>query len=296
MLSFLLNADPDICSVGHTTGWKFGSDEVFHCSCGEPIQDCPFYAFIAETFRKEGLPFDYRNFGTDLQLARSERLNRFLAGRLPLFLPTGLERVRDMAVRKLPGVATKLRMVERANRCFITAALAHFGASVYVDNSHYPFRLRMLSGIEDFELRALHLVRDFRGVVYSNINLRGVDPAAATNKWLRQQSDIVRISPAIVPTKTLYYEDLCDSTNDVLAYIHAFIGVEGHHFEGDFKSAEHHILGNVMRFGPPNIVKTTTWQEKLSAAQRNTIEGTAQKFVRRHPRHPVAEIVSSYLG
>lgn len=295
LLSFLLNAHSAICSAGHTTGWRFREGKGFPCSCGQRIQDCPFYNKIASAFRRDGLAFEYHSFGTDLRLVNNDRLNRYLTVRMPRFLPSGLESTRDRLVRLLPGAGEEVRRVRHANRTFVDTALSHFGARVYVDNSHRPFRLRMLKDIDGFDVRALHLVRDFRGVAFSNMKLRGVGAAHATGAWLGEQADITRVSAGLVPTRTVFYEDICDATDDTLADIHRFVGVAPETFGGDFKSSEHHILGNVMRFGPPRIAKSTTWRDELPCDQRDVIERTAQRFVRRQPRHPVSDIVRRYL-
>jgi hypothetical protein len=83
LLSFLLNTHPEIFTVGEMDGWNYGEDETFECSCGRILCECPFFRRVARAFADEGLPFDYRDFGTMYRLARSARFNRYLLGSLP---------------------------------------------------------------------------------------------------------------------------------------------------------------------------------------------------------------------
>ena len=96
--------------------------------------------------------------------------------------------------------------------------------------------------------------------------------------WLRDQSDICRVGGAVVPLERLTYEALCDATDDSLRRIHGFAGLPFAPFDGDFKTAEHHILGNDMRLGASKIVKNAKWRQDLSSEARKTIEATALGF------------------
>ena len=302
LLSFVLNGHRDMFSIGHTTGWSFAPDQPFYCSCGEEIQDCPFYRHIAECFRRAGFAFEFSNFGLGYRLARNNRLNRCLTARLPLVAWPGLERLRDRLVARVPALAGRLRDIDRRNRCFIEAALAYLDASVFVDNSHSPYRLRFLRAAEGLDLARLHLVRDPRGVAFSNMALRRVGPARATTMWIRDQVDICRIAQAPIRGQApgdllrIHYEDLCDETDRTLGEIHRFVGLSHQPFSGDFKDKEHHILGNVMRLGASKIVKSTKWRDELSAEDLGQIEATAQRFARGHRDHPVTAIIEHYLG
>jgi hypothetical protein len=294
LLSFLLNTHPQMVTIGHSTGWDFGQDEDYRCSCGERLVSCPFYQSLGDRFRENGLPFDIRRFGTEYRLSSNDTFNRWLTGSTRGLGSSLIERTRDTLLRVLPGSGGTLRRQDRANRTLIEATLEHSGAEIFVDNSHYPDRLRHLRHVRQLEIKNVHLVRDPRGVVLSNMIKKGWKVEESIELWLRQQGKIIEAVQTLAPTVTIHYEDLCDNVNETLAQIHSFAGVQPRSFSGDFKSSEHHILGNVMRFGEGKIKKDARWKEQLAPADLDTIV-KAMRGVRENPRHPLAGIVSRYL-
>lgn len=77
-------------------------------------------------------------------MAKNERLNRYLTETLPWISNSRLERLRDGFIAHTPGFAGKLRRHDQANKAFVRTALNYNKASVFVDGTKNPFRLRML--------------------------------------------------------------------------------------------------------------------------------------------------------
>lgn len=296
LISFLLNTHPQIFTVSHTQGWNYG-EKPFKCSCGEPLPSCPFFRLIADVFRENQLPFDFKHFGTGYELVRNPRLNRYLTKGMPFLTSTSLERLRDAIIARIPTFRRRLAQTDRANLTFIRTALSYSGASVFVDGYKTPFRLRQLRRIEEFDLHVLYLVRDIRGVVSSNMRKREWDATHATRTWIHEQANIVRILREFPSSIMVYYEDLCERIDETLARIHRFLDLAPHPFPGDFKSIEHHILGNKMRLQDlGKIEKDTRWQRDLSAGDLAEISRLGLAFVRRHEHHPLSEVITHYLG
>jgi len=297
LLTFLANLHSKMISVGHMVGWDSESDKYIQCSCGERLDKCPFFRNMHESLKAQGLPFSYNHFGTGYNLVRNEFLNRTLTAHLPYLHNSRLEAIRDLAVRSIPIFSRKILLTNRINHAFIESALAYKGADVFVENAAgNPFRLRLLRRIQEIDIYALYLVRDFRGVALSNMKRRGWDPVTATKVWLRQQGDILRIVGEDHRSIRVYYEDFATSTNETLAEIHRFVDLEPRAFDGDFKATEHHVLGNVMRLKASTINPDTRWRTELSAEDLAAITNTATAFVRRHPGHPVSNLVEHYLS
>jgi len=141
----------------------------------------------------------------------------------------------------------------------------------------------------------MHAVRDFRGVVLSVMNRRGSPAQMAMQTWLGEQADIVRVFSEFDRTKTVYYEDVCGSTNETLAEIHRFVGLTPHPVPPDFKTAEHHILGNVMRESTSNIRVDRRWRTDMSGEDRNAIEQLAQRFIDKNPSHGLSRILEHHF-
>jgi hypothetical protein len=270
---------------------------MFFCSCGEALGECPLFRSIAAAFRENGLPFDPRNFGTAYRLSKSERLNRYLTGQLPMLRSTVAERCRDWFVALIPPMRKRIDQHNHANLIFIRSALSFKGARVFVDASKNPYRLRFLRVLPHVELKVLHLIRDLRGVVLSFIENRGLDAAEATRMWMREQLNIFRITNEVSPVLRVHYEDLCKQVDGTLAEIHKFVGVEPNPFTGNFQSVEHHILGNKMRLEHTGkIVNSARWKTTLSQAELDRINWTATSFVKRFGFHPLSDILRYYLN
>ena len=130
LLSFLLNLHPQITTTGHTTCWNFGAAKEInlYCSCGQLLNECPYYKKVKQAFEKENLAFDFRHFGTDYRLSRHERLNRHMMCILPWIRVSALERSRDCLLRHMPGLSEQLRGIDKANVIFVDTAFDHHHA------------------------------------------------------------------------------------------------------------------------------------------------------------------------
>lgn len=295
LLSFLLNTHPLITTVGHTSGWRFGPDETFYCSCGQPLPACSFWTSVEEAFKEAGLPFEFYDFGTHYRLVDNADLNRYLTAQLPRFRNHTLEMLRDRFVSLVPPWARTLARQDRANCVLMRAALAYSGGRVYADNSHSPFRMRRLARLPELDLSALYLVRDMRGTVYSYMKNHQWGVEAATRVWLTEQSNILRLTREVDRTLILFYEDLCDETDATLARVHQFAGVPPTPVSTDFGGCEHHILGNAMRLGEKKIAKDLRWKSELAPESLDYVRRAADAFMAQSPDHPLSSILRQQL-
>jgi len=295
LLTFLLNSHSQIFTVGHMIGYRYSPDEDFRCSCGETLEECPFFSTLKSDFGAAELPFSYREFGTRYELSRNDRLNRILTAQVRFLANSTLERARDFLVRLNPFWAMRLDRQNRSNLTFVDTALAYSKTAVFVDSTHSAYRLRKLSRIEQVQLYPIQLLRDFRGVIYSHIKNKGWDVELSWRAWLREQHEFVRILPEFKRTLPIYYEDLCADTDATLGSIHEHLGLQAEPFSGDFKSTEHHVLGNQMRLGKANISQDQRWPRELKKEDLAYVMRKAEHFVGQHPRHPVTRIIEHYV-
>ncbi|MEM9386278.1 MAG: sulfotransferase [Pseudomonadota bacterium] len=293
--AFILNTHPGVATVGHMTGWKFAADEDFRCSCGEPLQTCPFYNSVSEAFAKHELPFDFRDFGTGYRLHADDRINRLLTGAVLRMQSSAVEGARDRLVNLVPAWKRRIATTNLANVTFTQAALAWGKAEVFLDNSQDPYRLRYLAAIPQLSLRSLHLVRDPRGTSLSMMNHAGWDAELSARQWLRRQTDIARIAAEASDSLLVHYETLCEDTDAELRRIHEFAGLTPHPFDGDFKAGEHHVLGNTMRFRGGEIKLDERWKRELRPEDRRAVERVLNKFRSSRPTHSMSEVIAHYL-
>lgn len=296
LTSFLLNAHADIATIGHTMGWTYGKNEDFRCSCGDKISDCILFTKVRNAFAGNGLRFDPRNFGTEFRLAKPARLNQLLLEALPLLHVTAIEKFRDSAVSITPGLRSRLRRQQLANYVLMKTVLEHYGAKVYLDNSHSPYRLRTLARNPRFELYPIHLIRDPRGVSLSLVRNSGMAVSDAVDAWISHQTTILRIAGDVRPPLRLSYERLCTDTDAELARLHDYCGLEPRAFSGDFKEQEHHILGNRMRLSAGSIRLDEKWRRELERADQELIESRLRRFDSVHPESSLSPIIRSYLN
>lgn len=295
LLTFLLNSHARIATIGHTTGWKYAADEDFRCSCGERIRKCSLFRQVAVEFGKNGLNFDPANFGTAFKLSDIPRIDQLLIGPIPCLRSNHVERVRDSFVNAIPVFSRTLSRQIKANRVLMSTVLNESSADIYLDNSHSPYRMRRLRNAVADEICPIHLVRDPRGVCLSMMSNSGFALQDAINSWIRHQQDIVRIGTSVGNILTLRYEDLCREPNTSLGKIHDWVGIEIQAFDGNFKAAEHHILGNRMRIKSSEIRLDERWKHDLSHRDRIVIEGRLQRFCDKHADARLTELIANYL-
>ena len=292
LLAFLLNAHPNITSAGHTTGWE-GLTGEFMCSCGSTLSSCPFFTAVRRRFDAEDLPFWFDGYlPTKYTISDWNRLDRIVFENLPKIRSARLEHARDGLVRKLPKVRRAVEATDRANIAFIRGALSYADASVYVDNSHSPYRARRLAEIPEFRVRPLHLVRDVRGVALSTHRNLGWSMGFTALHWVRVQEQIIRVlkaTPAFAGATTNYrdivvhYEDLCDRPKATMETLVRPLGQTAPDDWPSFKEVEHHILGNRMRFDPGVVRKSERWRTELRESTCRAIEDRCRRYARRSP-------------
>lgn len=230
LLSFLLNAHPEVVSVGEVSRlgdlipdrWQEKNDL---CSCRRPFFLCEFW-------------------------------NRTLAGMaarghgLVSGDPFG-ERIEE----KLPA--------------FVAATLDVGGARIFVDASKIPSHAPRLLGIASFDTRFINLLRDARGILYSwSKRLLSASNEKLVLQWLRQERLRQAVLRQLPPERvyTLRYEDLCREPVKVTRALLAFLGADpAPDVTSRFKSTHpHHIIGNPMRLTDDETIRLDEgWHDGL---------------------------------
>ncbi|HEX4913184.1 MAG TPA: sulfotransferase, partial [Vicinamibacterales bacterium] len=101
---------------------------------------------------------------------------------------------------------------------------------------------------------------------------------AAAHEWRRSNEEaaaIVRRLPHHQWTQ-VRYEDLCRDPHGTLAALCTFIGVDGAPPIETFKTREHHVIGNGMRFDTSNTIAVDDrWRSALGAEHLRIFDHTA---------------------
>jgi hypothetical protein len=283
LLSFLLGAHPEVATVGEMyISPAFNTDDYL-CSCGRPIDECPFWRQVSREMESRGVPFNVRDSDTSF---RTDGLGR-LTYRMLTFEPRGrlLEAARRAAVHFLPGARRELERRLRVNQALVDVVTEMRGVNVFVDTSKRPGRALLLRWVPTFDTRVIHLVRDGRGVVRSATRNLGRTVEEGARSWAASIQSAEQVQRRFSPDcwLTVRHEDLCLDTGRELERIFRFIGVTPGLQVSDFRGFEHHIIGNRMRLDKASEIRLDErWRTELTPSQIRSVERIAGPELRRY--------------
>jgi hypothetical protein len=273
LLAFLLNAHPQIASIGEMNGLIPSEDpESYRCSCGKRIKACEFWQAVTREMIRCGFEFDVADFDNAFRLAGPHWMQRLRVASLG---SATLDSIRDLVLQTLPGERSQLTALVARNVAFADAVLRLTGKSVFVDTSKDHLRARVLRMFSPYDVRVIHLVRDPRGVVASRLR-RGVRISIreAARQWVRLHTRLQNSFAALAPDKYIRvrYESLCRDPHGVLRELYCFCGADPEFRIQDLPSTSHHIVGNAMRLDNLSEIKLDErWREFLTAGQQKEI-------------------------
>ncbi|MCP4372929.1 MAG: sulfotransferase [Deltaproteobacteria bacterium] len=280
LLSFLLNSHKQMVSIGEAFGFgkRAYADNNFPCSCGEPFLRCPFYLKLEQLVNDFGSPFNLKNWRTTYDFGRYGWSNMLLSGHLG---NSSLDHARDIFVRFLPGIQKKTGLVSKEKLNIARAVLAISGKQVFVDASKVPVNIKYLQMSDQLDLHVIHLVRDVRGVVNSNLkNNKDIDVSLLARAWKRanMRSDWAR---KYVPRDRwfrLTYDEVCADAQAVVNRVADFVGIEQINIPENYYEVEHHIQGNYMRLKHTGtVVRDDAWKKRFTEHDLDAIAQVAGK-------------------
>jgi Sulfotransferase domain len=272
LLAFLLNAHPQIVSVGEASinrkGQKSGKVNYL-CSCGTLLKDCVFWHELFRMVHAEGLEFGIRNWTNDYKYKNSI-LHKFLST-YPSNTP--LRVFQNIACHILPFHKRRVEHAHRVNVAFMQAAFKLTRAEVFFDTSKALMRLSYLLKIPALDVQVVRVVRDVRAFANS-YKSRGVSVAQAARHWKNYQesADYLLNTMPSCPVLLMRYEDFCHDPVYWLKSLHTFLGVQPLDPPDTITPSEHHIIGNHMRLQKITAITANhSWREKLSATELRQI-------------------------
>jgi len=304
LLAMLLNAHPDVVTVGELKATNLGDVTRYRCSCGKLIRECRFWASVSQTMVERGIPFDISDARTDFRVGVSAYTRWLL--RL-LHRGPVLERVRDVALALSPRWRSCLRRTQQRNLALVETVCELTGAHVIVDSSKLALRLKYLLQNPAFDIRVIRLIRDGRAVALTytdpcafadarDPSLRGggcggshsgegLSLAQAARAWRRSNEEAENVLATLHPSRwtSIRYEDLCASPRDVLAGVFTFLGLDPGKAAADFRALEHHVLGNGMRLDSTSeVCLDERWKSVLTEDDLQVFHAVAGDLNRRY--------------
>jgi len=267
LLAFLLNAHPEMASVGEDWGPipEIADPHEYACSCGAPLKSCPFWLEVARRMGQRGLRFGPDEWDTTFDLGGNRLMRQLLVRSLKCNLIDG---VRDAVVRRIPPWSGRIAAISTRSAALVRSIREVTGKRVFVSAMKDPLRIRFLIRIPTLRLKVVHLVRDSRGYVSSDMRRRGSSVRRASAYWNRTCGNVERVIRLLPPDRSmlLRYEDLCRDVIGELARIARFVGLEPMTGPISFRDTDHHIIGNPMRLtGSTEVRLDESWREKMSA-------------------------------
>jgi hypothetical protein len=254
LLAFLLNAHPEVVSVGETSRitellpqrWLSKKDA---CSCGQAFYACPFW-------------------------------NRTLAGLAARGHGLSEPDFFDFKPREKKQADAKLKAL-------VESMLYVSGKRVLLDASKHTQYLPPILDNPYLDVKVVDLYRDGRGIVNSWRKNRPQGTAEKlTREWKRRERIRRETLAGVAPDRILrvQYEAFARSPRETLAEIFAFIGVDPavDVVDGYKTQVEHHIIGNQMRLDTREaIVFDEKWRRELPADWQETFERVGGQAVNR---------------
>ena len=273
MLDRMLGQLGGFCSVGEMRLlWQSFADDRL-CGCGKSFKDCEFWRAVL----KEG-------FGSLEKL----NIHRIIA----------LKNAVEPRMRYIPWLMISRQTVHYRNcldaysqilSTLYKAVQMVSGSAIIVDSSKHPWYGFMRHAIPDIDLYTVHLVRDSRGVAFSQTRKKRKPEVIKRVEYLDQSSPVKSalswnlhavlytwLRHQGTPYLLMRYEDLVERPQDELPRIIRFAGLDEHP-KMDFIQGHrvhlretHTVAGNPMRFeqGWVELRLDDEWRARMSAAQR----------------------------
>lgn len=273
VLEQLAGGHPAIAALGEVEHFARGAvSRGERCECGEPLMGCGFWADVG----REAL--GGWDGGTVHQMET---------------LFQRVDRLRNIPRLMWPLGARPLELRARQIvRRLYAAARDETGAEVLLDSSKNPGWAALVAGIEDVDLRILHMVRHPAAVAHSwsQPKLRpqatGEDrmmptfsPARVAARWSGFNAAFHVLEWKGLPTLRLRYEDFADRPEDHLRRVLSFAGLASRGTAGTRAPAlgGHGVAGNPVRFGEgvPSVRRDDRWLAEMSLLARLTASGVS---------------------
>ena len=303
LLAMLLNSHPDICTVGELKVTSLGDLDRYRCSCQQLITKCPFWNGIRQDMKARGIDFDITDAGTDIRTGMSPYVHWLLR---PLHRGPALEMLRDVALNISPSWRQNFPKILVRNQALIECVARRSDKRIIIDSSKIGLRLKYLLRIPELDISVIRLIRDGRGVALTYMDparfadaqdpsLRGggiggdrsnerLSLKDAAHEWRRSNEEAEAVVSNLPTAQwiSIRYEDLCAQPQTFLQLLVDFIGVRSTACSVNFRTSEHHVIGNGMRLdNTSEIQPDERWKSHLTPEQLHEFEMVAGKMNRR---------------
>jgi hypothetical protein len=225
----------------------------------------------------------------------------------PLYRRPALELLRDIGLRLFSRWPNRIPEIIRTNEILVEVIIEYYHARLFVDKGNRALRLKYLLRIPSFDLKVIRLVRDGRGVALTYMDPAGYadakDPALrsggsggqrederlsmaqAAHQWRRCNEEAENVLCGLSPSQWIdvRYEELCKDTEKTLRRLFEFLGLDFSKRAREFRTVEHHVVGNGMRLDTPSQISLDErWRSVLTEEELRVFDREAGKMNRRY--------------
>jgi len=277
LLDLLLGSHSKVESLGEITQLPKNISLNTICMCGKPVKECGLWTKVLSSIGEEmGVDLLSHPYVLNLGFINAQvivdhnhqnsiynyrrKFSRALNYATLAYGPKWLYKAR------IEGDHTIL------NNFRLYKNIMHFqGVNCIVDSSKDYLKAVKLYYTEPKKVKLILLVRDGRGVFYSNLK-RGASKKESLMAWLNHSRRAIKLINRHIPERDyliVKYEDLGADTRRELRRICDFVGLEYEENMLEFLAQTHHIAnGNNMRFASSAKIRLDlAWQEKLGATE-----------------------------
>ncbi|HED37759.1 MAG TPA: hypothetical protein ENI76_05885 [Ignavibacteria bacterium] len=263
MIDLVMDSHSKIAGVGELSHYckHLPTDEP--CSCGERLKNCSFWQKVFKNIDCSKLKIFYRS-GVNFLLNKKKYL--YYAGKEKEF-----------------NADEYVRLIEKVYKNI----LFYSGKEVVFDSSKDPDRAEAIIRFgKDLDIVLLHLVRNGKGVSYSNIRL-GRSSFRFMKKWLflNLKIEIIKLRNRKVKNIFVSYEDFTKNQKEVLCYILSSFDLLFEPEMLNIRNYTHHQPGGNFKLRiteKSSIIKTDeVWKTKMSIKDKvvfNTLFGWLNLF------------------
>lgn len=287
MLDLLLASHDRIVSVGELRHLQEYLERNDLCMCGKPVLTCGFWRRIENEVRKmagNGRRFELKQLRTKIRRTRK---------RIHEYLPSFIEMLLIVANRESLEIVGKYfktvrDAVETAKNCITIcqAVSSATGRPFVVDSSKWAEQFKLAYLLRPDLAKIIFLVRDGRGVAFSQLHRSTLNVQKATVFWVLNNIKIILMKLFMAHDMVLFvrYEDLCQDPGLQIGRILRFIGVVRTADQIRVKKVgRHNIGGSPHRFdrSQEKIFLDERWRQglsKIDLIQFNRIGGMLNKY------------------
>jgi hypothetical protein len=225
---------------------------------------------------EQGRKLSFDNFNTHFQDSKNPLANRLLkaAFRGPIF-----EMARQAGFLISSAARETKQKIILQNQALIEIICFLQQADTFLDDSKDPIRLKFLLETGLWDIRAIRLIRDGRGVTNSYMRHNNTTMPQAAQEWVHTQQECDRMASNLDANRCLsiHYETLCLEPEKILTAIYVFLGLPQKN--NAISSRIKHILGNQMRLGSLQDIRLDEkWKTTLSVNDLEVFANLAGKL------------------